>query len=213
MACQGKTEARLDCKELTREEMESESEQREVPKERAAVMPVGGLRKWHRDRNLAAGRHQKPKETTWENCASQKGLTVTGREMTHRAKVARCKRHQGQDKDKVVSKTRKRLMLEKRHWLRQEGNNVIRSQDVEEPLHLRKGRKTANSIGGWNRRQQPRLKSMENGNKVFGITIGLGFGKRAFGISSRTQGIRDWSLWRGQPPPKRRKKLHTEQDQ
>jgi hypothetical protein len=28
-ACQGKTEARLDCKEPTREEMESESEQRE----------------------------------------------------------------------------------------------------------------------------------------------------------------------------------------
>jgi hypothetical protein len=41
--------------------MQSIGEHQEVSKEEAAVMLVGGLRKWHRDRNLAAGCHHKPK--------------------------------------------------------------------------------------------------------------------------------------------------------
>jgi hypothetical protein len=43
----------------------------------------------------------------------------------------------------------------------------------KEPLHLRKGRKAANSIGGWNRRQQLRLESMRNGNEICGKSIEL----------------------------------------
>jgi hypothetical protein len=31
------------------------------------VMPVGGPKKRRRDRNLAAGRRQKPKKTTWKS--------------------------------------------------------------------------------------------------------------------------------------------------
>jgi hypothetical protein len=37
------------------EEMKSESEHWEVPKEDAIVKPVQGWKKWHRDRHLAAG--------------------------------------------------------------------------------------------------------------------------------------------------------------
>jgi hypothetical protein len=59
----------------------------------------------------------------------------------------------------------------------------IRSRDVEEPLHLRKGRNTANSNKGWSRRQHPRLKVMGNSIEVFGKTIGLQFGKLADGSS------------------------------
>jgi hypothetical protein len=36
----------------------------------------------------------------------------------------------------------------RRHQSKPECSKGIWSQDVEEPLHLRKGRKTANSIGG-----------------------------------------------------------------
>jgi hypothetical protein len=43
-------------KEPTSEEMESGAGHQEGPKEDAAVKPVGGLRKRHRDRNLAAER-------------------------------------------------------------------------------------------------------------------------------------------------------------
>jgi hypothetical protein len=41
--------------------MQSLEEHQEIPKEEAAMMPVGGLKKWCRDRNLAAGCRQKPK--------------------------------------------------------------------------------------------------------------------------------------------------------
>jgi hypothetical protein len=54
-------------------------------------------------------------------------------------------------------------------------------KDVKEPLHLRKERKTANSIGGRSGRQQLRLESMRNGNDIFGKSIGLEFVKRAAG--------------------------------
>jgi hypothetical protein len=53
----------------------------------------------------------------------------------------------------------------------------IRSQDVEQLLHLRKGRETANSIREWSRRQQPQLERMGKINEDFRKTIGLEIGK------------------------------------
>jgi hypothetical protein len=41
--------------------MQSMEEHQEIPMEESAVMPVRGLRKRRRDRNLSAGRLQKPK--------------------------------------------------------------------------------------------------------------------------------------------------------
>jgi hypothetical protein len=51
-------------------------------------MPVGGLRKRRRDRNLAAGRHQKLKGRIQANYESRRRLTVASRKMTRRARVA-----------------------------------------------------------------------------------------------------------------------------
>jgi hypothetical protein len=45
-------------------------------------MPVGGLRKQRRNRNLAAERRQKPKERIQGYCGSRKRVTVAGRRMT-----------------------------------------------------------------------------------------------------------------------------------
>jgi hypothetical protein len=53
MACQEKTKAQLECEEPTSVDMEPEAEHQEVPKEEAAVLPVGELRKRRRDWNLA----------------------------------------------------------------------------------------------------------------------------------------------------------------
>jgi hypothetical protein len=77
-----KTEVSLECEEPTSINMEPEAEHREVPKEEAAVMPVGGLRKRRRDRNLAAERGQKPK------ARSRRKLAAVRRGTTRRAKVA-----------------------------------------------------------------------------------------------------------------------------
>jgi hypothetical protein len=69
--------------------MQSVKEHQEIPKEGAAVMPVGGLRKRRRDRNLAAGRRQKPKERIQATCESRRRLNIAGKKMTRRATVAR----------------------------------------------------------------------------------------------------------------------------
>jgi hypothetical protein len=93
IACQGKMEAWLECKEPTSMGMEPETKHREVPKEEATVMPVGGLRKRRRDQNLAAEYRQKPKETNKRSFESQKSLTVAGRRMTRCAGVAWLRRN------------------------------------------------------------------------------------------------------------------------
>jgi hypothetical protein len=55
--------------------MQSVGEHQVVPKEEAAVMPVGGLRKRCRDQNLAAGRCQKLNGMNQASCESWKRLT------------------------------------------------------------------------------------------------------------------------------------------
>jgi hypothetical protein len=51
-------------------------------------MPVGGLRKQRRDRNLATGRRQKPKGRIQASCESRRRITVAGKKMTRCATVA-----------------------------------------------------------------------------------------------------------------------------
>jgi hypothetical protein len=62
--------------------MKPEDEHREVPKEEAAVMPAGGLRKRRRDRDVDAERGQKPKEMTRGYCGARKRVTVGGGRIT-----------------------------------------------------------------------------------------------------------------------------------
>jgi hypothetical protein len=95
---------------------------------------------------------------------------------------------------------------ENRRWKGPECKKGTRSPDVEEPLHLRKGRTTANNNGGRSRRQHPRLESMGNSIEVFGKAIRLQFGKLADGSSVVLQNINNWRVWRGRPPPIRKKK-------
>jgi hypothetical protein len=75
------------------EKMQSVEEHQKIPKEDTAVMPVGGLRKRRRDRNLAAGHRQKPKRRIRASCKSRRRLTVAGKKVTRRATVAWRKRN------------------------------------------------------------------------------------------------------------------------
>jgi hypothetical protein len=72
MACLGKTE--VTDLEANPEEMESEAEYREVPKEHAAVETGKAPNKRHRGWHLVAKRRQKPKERTRGNYGSRKKL-------------------------------------------------------------------------------------------------------------------------------------------
>jgi hypothetical protein len=81
----------------------------EVHKEDAAVKPVGALRKWHRNWNLAIRRHKEPKEQTQGNGGYQKKSATARRGITHHAGVARCKGHchQGYGRDNDAPRTQK----------------------------------------------------------------------------------------------------------
>jgi hypothetical protein len=72
--------------------MQSVEEHQEIPMEYAAVIAVGGLRKRCRDRNLAAGCHQKPKKSMQASCESKRRSAATCRKVSHHARVAWRKR-------------------------------------------------------------------------------------------------------------------------
>jgi hypothetical protein len=234
MACQEKMETRLEGKEEpASEEMKPEVAQQEVPREDAAVMPIGGLRKQRRGRKQAAGRREKPKKVNRGICGSREKLAAACRKVSRHATVAWRKRnilrkswtqrncglwkevtaagrritrcaghgHKGRKKEIIMGRNRIR-----RHEPKNERSKGIRSRDVEELLHLRKGRKTAKSIGVRSRRQQLQLKTIRNsGNKVFRRTMRLGIAKRIAGSPVAVQKIKKWTLWKGRPPPIRKK--------
>jgi hypothetical protein len=83
--------------------MLSVEEHQEISKEEAAVMPVEGLRKRGRDRNLAAGCHQKPKGRIQTSCESRRRLTIAGK-TTCRTTAAWRKRNVFKKKKKTGTK-------------------------------------------------------------------------------------------------------------
>jgi G:T/U-mismatch repair DNA glycosylase len=112
------------------EEMKSKAEHQEVPKEHAAVKPVGELRKRHRGRNVAAERRRKPTD------GSRRKLVAVRRRTTLSAKVARRKGHslQGQGKDKVSPRTLKSGTSGWRHQPKPEQKNGIRNRGLRQQL-------------------------------------------------------------------------------
>jgi hypothetical protein len=90
--------------------------------------------------------------------------------------------------------------------------NGIRCRDIKKPPHLTTGRKTATSIGGQNKREQPRLKGTGKCSEIFWKTFGLDFMKQVIRMSSGLLKIRIWKVWRDGPPAKRKKKLQMQQE-
>jgi hypothetical protein len=86
------------CNEATETEadsgmMQSIEEQQDIPKEDAAVMPVGELKRLRRICNLAVECCQKRKERTWGFCGSRRKSAAACKRVSHRAKMAWPKRN------------------------------------------------------------------------------------------------------------------------
>jgi hypothetical protein len=195
--------------------MQSVGKHQEVPKEEAAVIPVTGLRKQRRDQNLAMGRRQKPKGRIWASLVSRKRLTIAGRKLSRRARVAWPKRNIARrdcTRANVVQEAQSARVLRRRLRSQQGGGEGIRDVGGIRPLYRRKRRPTKDGIRGCKSGHRSPLGSRGTRNKtlyeivsikivrqIAGTvkkTIGLGFGKRVFGISRGIQ-RRNWSLWRG----------------
>jgi hypothetical protein len=215
------------CNEATETEpdpkmMQSIEEHQDIPKVEASVMPAGEPRKRRMVRNLAAERRQKKKERTrgesgsrrksaaacrkvsrrakvaWrkrklirrigtqENCGPRNEFSPTGIRTTHRAEVARRKEHglQRQVKNNSTPRTLTGRASSMRRWKGPECKTGIKDPRTRRHLRLQIERTTQE----FNRR-----------------ALGLEFVKRANGTSSGLLKIRNWTLWRGRPPPKRKK--------
>jgi hypothetical protein len=192
------------------------------------VMPVGEPRKRLRDCNLAMECRQKMKESTqgndgskrksvaacrkvsrcakvaWQkrklvrkiwtqgNCGSWKELAVARREMTHHAEVARRRghNHKRYDQDNVAPRTLKGRKSGMRRWKGPECNSGMRNRGLKQKLQ---GSKWIKDLGG----RLPlcprneRTSSWRSQSKKPDLT---------------PRKIKDWTLWRGRPPPKWGKK-------
>jgi hypothetical protein len=232
MACLGKMEADTEKTEPDPGMMQSTEKHQEIPKGEAAVMPVGEPRKRRRVRSLAVERHQKQKERTRGNRGSRRKSAATCRKVSHCARVAwhrksvvrkigtqencgprkefaaariratRCAKgarrkgrsHEGlsvqwerretQTRIKFPRASRKGRTLGMRQLMSLEGTNGTRNRDFKEQLHLGHERTTSG---------------------IYRMITGMEIVKRAVRISSGMWKVTDWTLWRGQPPPKRKR--------
>jgi hypothetical protein len=94
--------------------------------------------------------------------------------------------------------------VENRRQKGPECNNDIGDRGAIRQLRMRKERTTGKVIRG------RRLGSVKILPEALRRTLELEAMKRAVKISSRLQKVSDWKSWRGQSPPTRKKRLHTE---
>jgi hypothetical protein len=124
-ACNGATET-----EPNPGIMQSIQEHQEIPKEEAAVMPVGEPRKRCRVCNLAADRCQKRKERIRGNRGSRRKSAAACRKLSRHAKVAWRKRNIARNectRANVVQEIQRGRTFGRRHQQEPEYSNGIRS--------------------------------------------------------------------------------------
>jgi hypothetical protein len=205
------------------EMMQSVGEHQEVPREDAVVKPVERRKKRHKGRKQAAGRHGEPKELTRGDCGSRKKSAAACRKVSRRATVAWRKKN-------IFRKSWTNENCGARKDVTAAGKEVIRCAGHRRkrniPLYTwrspkggtfenrcRKGPQcntgikdpTINGIEGWSPGARALLGS--GGTRKMDIykILREKIPKHVVEISNGLQQMRNWTLWRGRPPPKRRK--------
>jgi hypothetical protein len=192
------------------DEMESESEHREAPKEDAIVKPVKGWKKLHRGRKLAAGRCGEPKEIIRGDCGSGRKLAAACRKVSSSPRVAWRKGNIVRNKWTTAKDERgiwRVGMLRERVQMCHEGRKSVKELGGRRPLCLRKEMTAANGIGRWNSGQHSQPGSGGTLKNTLHQIFRGKIAKQVVGTSSRLWQIRNWRVWRAQPPPKRKENL------
>jgi hypothetical protein len=128
---------------------------------------------------------------------------AAGRMMTRCTGIAPRKEHglQKKAKDDMAP-------FGKRRWKNPECNNGItgiRNQSSKQQVRLRKERTTTNGIRAWTSGQQLLPGSGRMHMKALYEMGSLKIAKQNAGSFARMRSIKEWTLWRGRPPPKRLK--------
>jgi hypothetical protein len=157
---------------------------------------------WHK-RNLIR------RSETRGYCGSRKGVTVADRRTCPHATVAWKKRkltrniqlreNHESSKDVAVNGMRKGPGYK----------HGTRRRDVKKLPNLKKGR-TMNGFKGWSTGQRSYMGKGRTLRMNLYETFGGQIAKQVVGTSCRLRRMRIWTLWRGKPPPKRKKELQVE---
>jgi hypothetical protein len=156
-------------------------------------------------------------ENLQKNCGPQKEVTTAMRKITCCAGHRRYRQNNGS----VVLGALKEQMLGRRYQTRPECKNGIKDRGSKRPLYEREKRATAISIGGCSSRQ---LSPMGKLGKTLKKTLELKFVKRATRMFDGLRKVKEstlrryqhpleqqnmnWTLWKGRPLPKWKKKQH-----
>jgi hypothetical protein len=207
MACQEKTEARLQEKPAS-VDMTPEVAREEVPREDAVDMPGGEPRKRRRDRrhlaavrrqkkeqyqNMDAKRRRKEQKRTQKKDGCRRNLVVARRGTTRRVQVAR--RHFSSTKDTT------REYCESRKDLAAIGREETRRAKVARHKRNFVGRNRCKEIATG--RNHVKDKIEQESRRLWALRK-RGTANVPHGILRDTE-IQSWTLWRGRPPPKRKK--------
>jgi hypothetical protein len=196
--------------------MQSVEEHQEIPIEDAAVMPVGGLRKRRRDRNLAAGRCQKPKRRIQANCESKRRLNIASRKVSSRATVAWRKIRVFR---KIVSQencgprsklTAAGIKMTRHAWrkekvVRKDCVRDQREQEIQRGRTFGKGCQQESDCSNCERSRRVEEKAHRSKGKKTAESFRGRIARQVVVTPSWLRKIRKLTLWRGRPHPKRKK--------
>jgi hypothetical protein len=150
---------------------------------------------------------------TQEICGRRKELTVAGMRMTRRARLAwgkenffrkDCTRKGDERATQRLGPLRKNLCTTHK------GKGKTNYIGGRRPLDVRKKRETGIGIRGWTSGQLSPMRMRVPAYKTLQKTFRRQIVKRAKEVSSGLRKTRKWNLWMGRPPPKCKKRLHTE---
>jgi hypothetical protein len=135
-------------------------------------------------------------------CGSQKRVIVVYRKMPRHATVAWRKRH---IRSTVERATQRVGRLRKNLQSRKESSKATKNLGGKQPLYPEKRNTTGIGIGGWSLGQLSPLGRRGPTYKILKKTLKLESVKQAKGMPSGLQTSKQWTLWRGRPPPKCKK--------
>jgi hypothetical protein len=176
-------------------------------------------------------RHLFEKIGTQGNCGPRSKLTSAGIKTTRHAEVTWRERNsirKDWTTDKGEREARRARMLRRRVQSRQENGKGIRELGGRRPLYRRKRRPTKNGIGGCKSGHRSLLGSRRTQKNALCEIVSMKIAQQRAEISEKTRRLevakrtarstvemhtmKDWTLWRGGPPPKRKKKLQIQEE-
>jgi hypothetical protein len=149
------------------------------------------------------------KSSTQRNCRPRKKVTAAGIKITRCAGHRRMEKKEGNAEQETPKRTE-----ENRCSMYPEYNTGIRDRGLKQRLRVSNQLKdlTKNAIEGCRLGQRLHIGGRRTHKKTYYETVREKIAKRIVGSFVGLRQNKDWNLWRGRPPPRRKKTLQAEEE-